>query len=136
MMTEEEVMNHPEFKMVRKIMKREFKWIKDVILDGDPARYSSLVFLEVIMDPWECAEIEGLHVASYIKKNDKVWNSMSFSTMFKEDYGTPIVTKIKDELENICISVHKSPAFPKEFKMENHKFSIGNFSVVGTNKNI
>jgi hypothetical protein len=130
-MTEEEIYNHPEFKLAKKILKREFKWIKDLRLDGDPNEYKSLIFLDIIMDPFECAEIEGLEVASYISKNRPTELS-SFPVYFKGSSDNPIIKNIKDEIEGVFVSVSTSPALPDEYKMKDkRRFTYGTFTYPG-----
>ena len=130
-MTEEEIYNHPEFKLSKRILKREFKWIKDLKLDGDPNRYEILIFLEIIMDPFECAESEGLEVANYIKKNTPA-NLSAFSVYFRENDDNPIIKNIIKEVENVFKDVNTSAAIPDEYKMKNGKrFTYGNFIYTG-----
>jgi len=130
-MTEQEIYNHPEFKLIKRILKREFKWIKDVRLDGDPNTYGSVFFLEIVMDPFECAEEEGLTVAHYIHKNipEKV---MYFSVFFVETGEHPIVSNITNEIEKVSDEVKYSPALPEEYKMKTKKsFRIGDYLYEG-----
>jgi hypothetical protein len=130
-MTEEEIYNHPEFKLAKKILKREFKWIKDLRLDGDPNRYERLIFLDIIMNPFECAEIEGLNVAYYVTKNKP--NDVSiFSVFFAENSDNPIIQNIIKEIDKVFIDVNKSPALPDEYKMKDKRqFTHGMFSYLG-----
>lgn len=130
-MTEEEIYNHPEFKLAKKILKREFKWIKDLRLDGDPNRYERLIFLDIVMDPFECAETEGLEVASYVTKNKP--NDVSvFSVFFKGPSDNPIIKNIVREIEAVFTDVNTSPALPDEYKMKNRRqFAHGMYSYLG-----
>jgi hypothetical protein len=125
-MTEEEIYNHPEFKLIKRILKREFKWIKDVRLDGDPDTYDTLIFLDIIIDPFECAEEEGLTVARYIHKNKKD-RIMYLPTFFSESRDNPILKNIINEIDTILKDVRTNPALPDEYKMKTKK----KFDVVG-----
>ena len=130
-MTEQEIYDSYEFKLVRKILKKEFKWIKDVRLSGDPNRYSSLIFVAIIMDPFECAEIEGLTVANYIKKNQPA-EIMHFCVFFTESPHHPLITNILDEIENVFKDVKKNPSIPNELKLKSgHRFDAGDFIYLG-----
>jgi hypothetical protein len=130
-MTEQEIYDSYEFKLVRKILKKEFKWIKDIRLSGDPNRYSTLIFVTIIMDPFECAEEEGLTVAHYIKKN-KPAEVMSFPVFFSESINNPLVSNIQDEIENVFKDIKKNPSIPNELKLKSgHRFDAGYFEYLG-----
>ena len=130
-MTEQEIYDSYEFKLVRKILKKEFKWIKDVRLSGDPNRYSTLIFVSIIMDPFECAEEEGLTVANYIKKN-RPSDVISFPVFFSESINHPLVTNIEKEIENIFKDVKKNPSIPNELKLKSgHRFDADDFKYLG-----
>ena len=130
-MTEQEIYDSYEFKLVKKILKKEFKWIKDIRLDGDPTRYVNLIFLEVIMDPFECAEEEGLTVAHYIKKNTPE-NFGHLGTFFVEPIGIPLIKNIEDEMEQICKSVKTNPAIPQELRFKRQaRFDVNTYIYLG-----
>jgi len=126
-MTEEEVYNTLEFKLIRKILKKEFKWVKDVRLSGDPNRYNLTVFLELVIDPWEMAEEEGLHPAIYLKKG-KQESFMSIATFFIETRDNPIIVALTKEIENVPRQVHSTPSLPDEYKLRGKIFDISSYS--------
>jgi len=126
-MTEEEVYNTLEFKLLKKLLKKEFKWIKDIRLSGDPNRYSSTVFLDIIIDPWKMAEEEGLHVAVYIRKG-KQETFTSIATFFTETRDNPILATIEKELEDVPRQIHKTAALPEEYKLKGKIFDISKYS--------
>ena len=130
-MTEQELYDSYQFKLIKKILKREFKWIKDVKIDGDPNRFTRLIFLELIIDPFELAEEEGLEVASYIKKNRPDF-VMYLSVFFKEDRENPILSNLIRELDDVVENTSKNPAIPQELKLDSSRlFSIGKFTYLG-----
>jgi hypothetical protein len=130
-MTEQEIYDSYEFKLVKKILKKEFKWIKDVKLDGDPDKYKSLIFLEVSIDPFECAEEEGLTVAHYIRKNVPE-DIGHLGTYFKESMGNPLIKNIEDEMENVCKNIKTNPAIPQELKLKrDSRFDVNRYIYLG-----
>lgn len=130
-MTEQEIYDSYEFKLVKKILKKEFKWIKDLRFDGDPNKYKSLIFLDVIMDPFECAEEEGLTVAHYVKKNTPT-DVGHFATFFTESADNPLIKNILNEIENVFKSIKKNQAIPEELKLKREgRFDAARFSHLG-----
>jgi hypothetical protein len=123
-MTEQEVYDNQEFKFLKKILKREFKWIKDLRLSGDPNRYSSLIFLTVFIDPWEFAEEENFTVASYVNSSE-IKTYTGLSVFLVEPADNPVLKSIESEIEKIAIDVHNTPALPSEYKLKNKRFSLG-----------
>ena len=47
-LTEEMIYDNYEFKLLKKTLKKSYKWVKDMVLDGDPNKYDTIVFLELI----------------------------------------------------------------------------------------
>lgn len=126
-MTEQEIYNNQEFKTLRKILKKEFKWIKDVRLKGDPNKYSSLVFLEAIIDPWEFAEEENFTIAPYVRK-DRELDFTGLSVFVNESSNDPILRSIENEIDKIIRDLHNTQALPSEYKLKDKRFSLDYFS--------
>jgi hypothetical protein len=125
-MTEEEVYSHPEFKIIKRILKKEFSWIKDLVLTHDPNKYSILIFLTAVIDPWELAEQEGFTIAPYISKDREI-DTPCLSIFFKEKREDFVLGKIIKEVEEVPKKVHNTDALPKEFKMRDKSFDISYF---------
>jgi hypothetical protein len=126
-MTEQEILNSFQFKLIRKMLRKEFKWIKDLELDGDPNRYDSTIFLQIVMDPFQCAEEEGLTVAMYVHKNTPM-DCGTLSVFFNESYENPLIVNIKDEIKDIVYDGNRNVSIPEDLKLPNKKvFSVGNF---------
>ena len=56
-MTEQDLINSLEFKIIKKTLKLEYPWIKDIIPDGDPDMYKFTIYINVIFDPFELKNI-------------------------------------------------------------------------------
>jgi len=125
-MTEEEFYNHPEFKLIRKILKKEFKWVKDVRLDGNPNRYNTLIFLELVIDTFEFIEEFGLTPASYLKKGIPL-EVGTLSIFTTAPYEHPTLYSITKEIQEIPMQIHNTPALPKEYKLDGKRFDINRY---------
>jgi len=131
-MTYEELIDNYEFKVGRRILIREYPWIKDVVVKTpeDVNRYN-LIFVDIIIDPFELAQEKGWRLANYIvrsiERGDDFW-SPYLSTYFTGigDEAREMVRGMEETLENL----HKSPAIPQEMRLPGHrKLNIGSWFV-------
>ena len=129
-MTYEELIDNYEFKVGRRILVREYPWIKDVVVKTpeDVNRYN-LIFVDIIIDPFELAQEKGWRLANYIvrsiERGDDFW-SPYLSTYFTGigDEARDMVRRMEQTLEDL----HKSPAIPQEMRLPGHrKLNIGSW---------
>ena len=137
--TKEEVQNSYEFKLTKKIVLREFPWIKDIVLPSDEEinKYG-LIFCSIYFDPIELQKITGWPFASYMKYYftkdmypDKPYNYISsyLSTIYnvERDETAPI----QDDIEKTMKQVAKSPAIPSDLKLgKDRSFSVGDLATI------
>ena len=131
-LTYEEFLDNYEFKVAKRMLLREYPWIKDVFFrNPEEVNKYNLIFLDLIIDPFELGEQEGWRLASYVTKSvergDDFW-SPYLSTFFRTntDDARELVHKMDKTLENI----HTSPAIPKEMKLPEHrKLNIGTWHI-------
>jgi hypothetical protein len=127
-MTYDELQNNYEFKIAKKMLIREYPWIKDVSVKPDEINKWNLIFLEVTIDPYELGRQEGWTVPSYvlrrIKEDGEYWSpylSTYYSNASYED-TKPLTEQINNSLD----SIHKSPALPTELRLPGtRKFQVG-----------
>jgi len=132
-MTAEEIENNYTYKIVRKVLMREFPWIKDVQLDTDGLdKYKYVLFLDLFIDPYELGEEREYNVARWI--DSAVRN--------KEDYATTIISMyfngstdemrgITDEVNYTIESTQDSPAIPIDLRLpENKDFRVGSYHLI------
>ena len=126
--TKEEVENSYEFKLIKKILKREYSWILDVNLPSDEEINNyALIFVDIVIDPFRLQREMGWPFNSYMKfylSGDKNWLSGDSSNLYKTSYLTTMyqvpreeVTPIQDNIEAIMKQVSKSPAIPEDLKL-------------------
>ena len=129
-MTYEQLIDNYEFKIAKKMLKREYPWIKDVVIREDEINKWNLIFLDVTIDPYELGRQEDWTVARYldrsIRDNGEYW-SPYLSTFYKDvmwEDARPLQDSINKSLE----SIHTSPALPIELRLPgSRKFQVGSW---------
>ena len=129
-MTYEQLIDNYEFKIAKKMLLREYPWIGDVVINEDEINKWNLIFLDVVIDPYELGRQEGWTVTRYLRRrieDDGEYWSPYLSTFFKDvtwDDARPLQDGINKSLE----SIHTSPALPSELRLPgNRKFNIGSW---------
>jgi len=136
-LTYEELLDNYEFKVGKRILTREYPWIKDVVVKNpeDVNRYN-LIFVDVIINPFELSEEKGWRLASYVVRS--IDNGTDFWSPYLSTYYTG---EVRDEamdlvrgMEKTLEDLHKSPAIPQEMRLPGHrKLNIGSwFTQPGT----
>ena len=130
--TYDELLDNYEFKVGKRILTREYPWIKDVYMrNPDDVNKYNLIFMDIMFDPFQLADQEGWRMASYvvrsIERGDDFW-SPYLSTFYSShpDDARALVQKIDKSLEDL----HKSPAIPQDLKLPaTRKLNVGSFHV-------
>ena len=137
--TKEEVENSYEFKLTKKIVLREFPWIKDIVLPSDEEinKYG-LIFCFLYFDPIELQKQEGWPFSSYMKfyfKTDQYpdkpyyYISSYLSTIYAVDRGVTI--PVQEDIEKTMRQVSKSPAVPSDLKLGKERYLVpGEFAAL------
>ena len=138
--THDEVVNSYEFKLMKRILLREFPWIKDVVVPTDEEiNEYNLIFLDIVMDPFELQREVGWPLATWIKlylttptfayaPNNYSYVSSYLSTMFDTDRDN--TSPIHNEIESTMRSVQKSAAIPHDLKLgKDRTFAIGEYAI-------
>ena len=129
-MTQEEVENNYTYKIIRKVLMREFPWIKDVQVDVPGLeKFEYALFLDIYINPYELGGERGYSVARWIES----------SIRSNEDYYTSVITMYFDgstnEMREITTEVNRtieatqnSPAIPPDLRLpENKRFMVGSY---------
>jgi hypothetical protein len=132
--TYEEFLDNYEFKVAKRILLREYPWIKDVrYLDPDDINKWNLIFVDIFINPYELSEQEGWTVANYvtlsIERGEEFWSPYltTFFTKSIGEEGREMVIEMEKTLEDI----HKSSAIPQEMKLPgDRKLNIGTWHTV------
>jgi len=137
--TKEEVQNSYEFKLTKKIVLREFPWIKDIVLPSDEEINNfGLIFCSIYFDPIELQKQEGWPFGSYMKfyfntdmYPDKPYYYISsyLSTIYAVDRNETI--PVQEDIESTMRQVSKSPAIPSDLKLGKERYLVpGEFAVL------
>ena len=129
-MTYEQLIDNYEYKIAKKMLLREYPWIKDVVIRKDEINKWNLIFLDVTIDPYELGRQEDWTVARYLDRSirevGEYW-SPYLSTFYKDvmwEDARPLQDSINKSLE----SIHTSPALPEELRLPGtRKFQVGSW---------
>ena len=125
--TPEDIYNVYAFKLLKKALKREFPWIKDVFVRQEDLDLYTTIFLNFDFDPTEFSETYG--------HQTKAWIQMMIDAGKYLDYSYPNLINdmsyedwrpVRDNLRSVIKDVSENPALPDEFK----------FREIGNNRNI
>ena len=131
-MTPDELRNNYEFKVVRKALMNENKWVKDVTFNDDDVNRYSLIFLDIIVDPIEMANEYEKPFLSWVGR------SIENGEGYKATYPSLLLDIPYEEGDNLITSpmnqmmedIHKSPALPVELRLpQGRSFHIGSLIV-------
>ena len=131
-MTREELENNYEYKVTKKALMREFPFIKDVYVkdDNDIDKWSSNIYLDLIIDPFAFAHQYGFRVwgsvINYLKRGEE-YMSPYISIFIGDDDRVELASPINKAMEELMDGVHKSPAIPYELKL-GKKLHVGTFT--------
>ena len=123
-MTPEEVKNNYEFKVTKRALMNELKWIKDVrLVESDLVIYNT-IFIDLVIDPILLANQYDWVINKWVTKNPN-YNASSPSMIFNISYEEG-VDKVTDPINKILDDVHRSKAIPQELKLpESRSIGVG-----------
>ena len=132
-MTPEELYDNYEYKVTKRMLLREFPWIKDVTVREDEINKYNIIFLDIKYNPYELQKVTGWPLMWYAPRmldDEGGYLSPYMSTIF----NVPVATTrdITEELETLARTIHNSPAIPKDMKMPlGRVFGIGSYRAIG-----
>jgi len=129
-MTYEELIDNYEFKVSKKMLMREYPWIKDVQYKNpnDINKYN-LIFIDLVVDPYELAEEYGWDVVWYINRRVRDGDFPNYaylSILFDGPKSTEGAKDLQNQIEKDLQSIHRSAAIPQELKLpDGRRLTIG-----------
>ena len=132
-MTQEEIENNYTYKVVKKVLTREYPWIKDVQLDVPRLEnFTYVIFLDIFIDPYVLGKEHGWEVARWIEssiKRNEPYESMSLSLFFNGSMDK--MRELKDEVNKTIGDIQESPAIPPEMRLPTSqaRLVIGSFFI-------
>jgi hypothetical protein len=127
MTTIEEIEQSYVYKILKRILKKQYKWIKDVELDKeDFDKYKYNIFLNIIIDPYELGQEKDWEVARWVV-NEPNYEASILGMFFKG--RDPNYSLTTDEVQDFMYSITNSPAIPEDLRLPKPKneFMVGNY---------
>ena len=130
-MTPEQVKNNYEFKVTKRVLMNELKWIKDVVLEESDLVIYNTIFITIVIDPMLLANQYDWVINRWVN-NIPNYNASSPSMIFDIPYGVG-EEYISDPIEKILNDVHRSKAIPQELKLpESRSIGVGGYEITPT----
>ena len=121
-MTKQQVEDTYEFKLAKKILKREYPFILDLQMDTEPTKYNAIIFVDAIIDVNKLSDMLNLPVDKNVDimlKQFGQYNAVYLHHLL--DYETEAnKEKIKDlekSVNQTLEALHKSKAIPEKLKL-------------------
>ena len=129
-MTQQEIENNYTYKIVRKVLMREFPWIKDVQLDVPGLeKFEYVLFLDIYINPYELGEERDFNVARWIEqaiRNNEDYYTSVITMYF--DGSTDEMRAVTQEINDTISATQNSPAIPQDMRLpENKRFMVGSY---------
>lgn len=132
-MTREELYNNYEFRVVKRILKDTYPWIKDVIVDdSNNINQYNIIFVDLMIDADQLSQETGGEIMSFVKSSIfyDYFSSPYLSTFFKTDHPSPY-SKIQNDIDETLSSIRDSRAIPDNLKLpKSRKLMVGSFKYI------
>ena len=128
--TEQEVYDNYEFKVIKRALMREYPWVTDVKVSQEDLDEYRLIFLEVDIDLPKLVEQTGWTPSSWVTRahNEGKHYSGNHLATFIDRPSYEVTNPIMIEMNKLIEDIHKSPALPDDLKiMSGRNFSIGSY---------
>lgn len=136
--THDEVENSYEFKLMKRILKKEFPWIIDVKVPSDEEiNQYNLIFVDIFIDPFILQKEKEWPIVSYLKyyltggrshHDPYTYQSSYLSTLYNVDRQE--TQEVQDDVETTMRSISKSNAIPSDLKLgKGRSFAVGSWIV-------
>ena len=132
-MTVQEIQDNYTYKIVRKVLTREFPWIKDVQLDiPGVGKFEYVVFLNIFIDPYELGKEREWDVSRWVDssvRNHEEYYSSILSLFFVG--STEDMRDATQEINNTIRVTQDSPAIPEDMRLPSDKrLMVGSYHLM------
>jgi hypothetical protein len=130
--TEQEVYDNYEFKVIKRALMREYPWVTDIKVSQEDLDEYMLIFLELDIDLPKLVDQTGWTLSAWVKRafNDGDHYRGNNIAIFFDTPGYAVTRPLQDEMNRLIESIHNSPALPEDLKlMTGRSFSVGEFHV-------
>ena len=118
--TREEIENNYEFKVMRRLLKKEFPFITDMSLTHNWDDYKSLLFVDISLSPKTLMEYLNIPITPSSTKYLRFSStSVPYLTMlFPSQYNKgDVITDLGKNIQAIITRVHQSSSIPDEMRL-------------------
>ena len=130
-MTREELENNYTYKVVCRVLKRQFPFITDISVgDEDLTKYKRSIFLNISVNPFVLGQMFGVRVASYVTRaleHGETYQSIYLSIMF----GGPAsneMHELQELMRKVVKNTTQSSSIPHEMRVYDKEFNLGDFT--------
>jgi len=115
--TREDIENNYEFKVMKRILKKEFPFITDMKLTDNWDDYNSLYFIDISVNPTMLMEVLNIpdspNATRYIRRypDSVAYLSMLFPTSFNRDDS---ISNLAKQVQATMTRVHQSSSIPED----------------------
>ena len=128
--TPEDIYNVYAFKLIKRALRREFPWIKDVFVRQEDLDLYTTIFLNFEFDPTEFSETYGFDTKPWIQEmiDEGKYLDWSYPNLINDmDYEQ--YKKVRDGIRRTIKDVSENPALPYEFKFDNRVIDLGTWHI-------
>jgi len=134
--TQKEVEDSYEFKLIKKILKREYPWIVDLLVpDDEEINKYGLIFVPIVIDPFLLQQMTGWPFNHYMKVYLDGYLKAEGPYSYRTSYLTTIYDVSRDEtnpiqndIEKTMRAISMSPAIPQDLKLNKDRtFVVGEY---------
>lgn len=131
-MTKEELENNYTYKVVSRVLKRQFPFITDIsVSDEDLSKYKRSIFLNISVNPFVLGQMFGVRVANYVIRElerGETYQSIYLSIMFGGS-ARDEMHDLQDLMGKVIKTTTQSSSIPHEMRVYDKEFNIGDFTV-------
>jgi len=115
--TREDIENNYEFKVMKRLLKKEFPFITDMRLTDNWDDYNSLYFIDISVNPTMLMEVLNIPDTPNATRYLRVYNhsvaylSMLFPSSFNRDDS---ISNLAKQVQTTITRVHQSPSIPED----------------------
>ena len=121
--TLQELEENYEYKIIKRILKKEFPWIKSVSMKEKNLEKYMVLFVKIEVDQDIFMETYEVHLRAYPKREVEEGNTYEspFLSLIFEFEDKSVASGIEEDVVTTMNSVKKSKAIPPELKLANER---------------
>lgn len=130
-MTREELENNYTYKVVTRVLKKQFPFITDIsVSDEDLSKYKFSIFLQVSINPYILGQMFGVKVRNYVTRTlqeGNNYNVLYLTLLF--DRSSSEMNELQDLMGKVIKTTTQSSSIPHEMRVYDKEFKIGDITV-------